>query len=181
MSDTAPAVQSADWNLITASPSAIAPLAGQPAPAPGARGLVERFLADGPDSAAPHSWLTRPQVAHPLAAGREQYAGWLSVSGNEHVIAILDAVLGELMDTGETGHWREYVGGGPLSLPADTITRAVAHAELLAEADRMNEGFIVRNYGDSIELRMNGTDSLKGLEAVIAGYEQLGLTVSYQA
>ena len=134
--------------------------------------------------ATAHSWRDREAATHPLVVGKGDFDGWLKISGDPEAISAVDAAQAHVMETGGVDGWSGDEATYPQVKQIDfdawdpvQVRKVEELAELLSEADCMDDGFILHNYGDGIELRMNGAEDLKGLEAVVEGFEGLDLQV----
>lgn len=141
-----------------------------------------------PSSGLPtaHSWRDRPLPQHPLVSKiGADFDGWLRVQGDKRLIEVVDSAWYQSYEYGELDGWEENLGSDLAGVAPELVERAVALGALVAEADCMNSGFILHSFFPDLELRVHGEDDLKGLEAVVEGFEALGLAVSvrngYQA
>lgn len=126
-----------------------------------------------------HSWRDRPAPRHPLVAELgSDFDGWIRVAGDKRLIEVVDSAWYQSYEYGETDGWEENMGGDTAGLDRDALEQAVRLGALIAEADCMNSGFVLHSFFPDLELRVHGEDDLKGLEAVVEGFEALGLEVS---
>jgi len=132
-----------------------------------------------------HSYLSRPEPAHPLvlATGAGEWNGWLNGEAVGEVTALLgvaDDVWDRCYNYGSAEGWEEQHEGSLDGLDPVLVRKAAELGQLLCEADCMNDGFILHTYTPNFELRLYSAEDRKGLEAVIELMEELGVTLTLE-